>query len=284
MIKKLFKFIFVTIGLLVALFIAAAIIIPIVYKDKLLAEVKTALNENLDAKTDFKSISISLFTHFPNLSVQINDFSITGKEAFSHDTLIVAKRIDLAMNLKKAINGIYDIQKIDFIDPRIHAIVKANGKANWNIIKTTTDATTAAPSKKHFTINLRNYAIEHGFICYKDEQRKISVIIEDLVHTGSGEFKSDLFTLKTETSANALTVTYGKIPYLNDVKTKISFDITVDNKNNKYSFDTKDIKLNGLDVSAKGFVQLPDTSNTVVDITFKTPSNDFKDFLSLVPG
>ena len=282
--KKIIRFFFVTIGIFIFLFLAAAILVPILCKDKILAVVKTELNENLDAKTDFRDISLSLFRHFPHLSVRIHDLSITGKESFKKDTLISAQQIDLALDLQKALKGTYDILKIDFIKPRIHAIVHANGAANWNIVKPSKEKTTTTEGPQHFSINLRHYAIEHGFVEYTDEQQKMSVIVDDVVHEGSGSFKSEIFTLNTQTSINALTVVYGKVPYLSKVKTGINFDIDVDSKKNKYSFDTKAIKLNGLTLSAKGFVQLPDTSNTIVDVEFKTPSNDFKDFLSIVPG
>jgi len=282
--RKFFRFIFITISIFILLFAAAAIIIPIMYKDKILAVVKTELNENLDAKTDFKDISISLYHNFPHLSVRINDLTIIGKEAFRHDTLIAVKQADLVLDIKKAIKGKYDILKIDLVDPRIHAIVNARGVANWNIVKPTPAAQPTKESPHRFSVSLRHYAIMHGYITYKDDRRKVSVTIDDLVHEGSGAFASDDFTLKTKTSIGAMTVVSGKIPYISKVKTSMDFDIDVDNKNNKYSFDTKDIKVNGLNVSAKGYVQMPDTLHTAVDIQFSTPSNDFKDILSLVPG
>ena len=282
--KKTVRYIFVFIGLLFVLFLAAAIVIPVFYKDKILAEVKTALNDNLDARTDFKDISLSLFRHFPHLSVRIHGLCIIGKETFSKDTLISAQETDLSLDIKKAINGDYDILNITVVKPRIHAIRHKDGAANWNIVKQTGEQTAATGKKKHFNISLRKYAIEHAFIEYRDEQKNMHATVEDLAHSGSGEFKSDLFTLKTQTSCTALTVVSGKIPYLSNVKTNISFDIEVDSKNNKYSFDTKGIKLNGLNVTAKGFVQIKDTANTDIDITFAMPSDDFKDLFSLVPG
>ncbi len=283
-IKKTFRFLFIFIGLLFVLFLGAAIIIPVFYKDKILAEVKAGLNDNLDARTDFKDISISLFRHFPHLSVRIHGLCITGKETFSKDTLIAAQETDLILDIKKAIKGDYDILKVSVIKPRIHAIVRKNGVANWNIVKASGEKTTDAGKPKHFTVSLRKYAIEHAFIEYRDEQKNIHATVDDLVHEGSGEFKNDLFTLSTQTSCAALTVVSGKIPYLSKVKTNISFDIQVERRNNKYSFDTKGIKLNGLDVTAKGFVQMRDTANTDVDITFNMPSDDFKDLFSLIPG
>ncbi|NDC41971.1 MAG: hypothetical protein EBZ77_10540, partial [Chitinophagia bacterium] len=49
-------------------------------------------------------------------------------------------------------------------------------------------------------------------------------------------------------------------------------------------FNTEKIQLNGLKLSTKGFVQIPDSNNMLLDVQFNTPSNDFKDILSLVPA
>jgi hypothetical protein len=257
--------------------------VPILFKDKILALVKKEMNEKLNAVTDFKDVDISLFRSFPRLSVSIIDLSIIGKEEFRNDTLISAKSIDVALDLMKAINGTYDVLNVGLNTPRIHAIVHENGAANWNITKpepASKPTTESAP----LSLKLRKYSIENGYIEYKDEQGKMRTEIVNLNHSGSGDFTSDAFTLTTETTADAITFVNGNIAYLNKVATKIDLDLGIDNKAHKYTFNTDKIQLNGLKLSTKGFVQMPDTNNMVMDITFNTPSNDFKDILSLVPG
>jgi uncharacterized protein involved in outer membrane biogenesis/gas vesicle protein len=280
---KILKRVLAGVGILLLLLIIAAILIPIMFKGKILEVAKTQMNKQLNATTDFKDVDISLFRHFPNLAVGIEQISIVGKDAFKNDTLIAAKRIDVSVDLMAAINGKYDIKNVALISPRIHAIVHENGEANWNITKPDTVATPSEPSKP-FAFKLRKYSIENAYIEYRDEQAKMSSVLENFTHEGSGDFSSDAFTLATHTTADAISFTYGNIPYLNKVKTLVDMDLEVDNKTGKYSFNTEKIQLNGLKLSTKGFVQLPDTINTVMDVQFSTPSNDFKDILSLVPG
>jgi len=279
---KLVKRIFITLGVLILLLLATAFIVPIFFKDKIMALVKKELNEQLDATTDFKDVDISIFRNFPRLSVGIEGLSIVGKESFKNDTLISAKSIDVALDLMKAINGSYDILNIGLVTPRIHAIVHEDGKANWNITKPTPP--TAPTESKPFAMKLRKYSIENGFIEYNDQQGKMHCIIENLDHKGSGDFTSDEFTLATKTTIDAFTFINGNISYLNKVKTTIDIDLDINNKTSKYAFNTEKIQLNGLKLATKGFVQMPDTNHMVMDIQFSTPSNDFKDILSLVPG
>jgi hypothetical protein len=279
---KLIKRLLIIVGVLIVLLLATAIIIPVFFKDKILAVVKKEMNDQLNATTDFKDVGISVFHSFPNLTVSIENLSIIGKESFKNDTLIAAKSIEVTVDLMKAINGTYDILKIGLVSPRIHAIVHTDGKANWDITKPTPPSQPSQP--KPFALKLRKYSVENAYIEYNDEQGKMHTIIENLDHSGSGDFTSDNFTLATKTKADAITFINGNISYLRKVKTTIDLDLEVDNKANKYTFNTDKIQLNGLRLATKGYVQMPDTINTIMDVQFSTPSNDFKDILSLVPG
>ncbi|MBC7554281.1 MAG: hypothetical protein H7257_09900 [Taibaiella sp.] len=281
--NKIVKRILITVAVIIGLFLLAAVLVPVMFKDKILAIVKKEMNEKLNATTDFKDVDISLFQNFPQLSVSIEQLSIVGKESFKNDTLIAATSINLAVDLMKAIKGTYDILNVGLVNPRIHAIVHESGEANWNITKTEPAAQPNAESKP-FSFKLRKYSIENAFVEYHDQQGKTHVMIENLSHSGSGDFTQDVFTLATNTSADAFTFASGNIPYMNKVKMFIDLDLQIDNKANKYSFNTDKIQLNGLKLSTSGFVQMPDTSNILMDVQFSTPSNDFKDILSLVPG
>ncbi len=282
---KIVKRILVTFGALIILLLAAAVIIPIFFKDKIMAVAKKQMNEQLNATADFKDVDISLLRSFPRLSVSITGLSIVGKDNFEGDSLVSAESIDVALDLMKAFNGEYEILNIGLNTPRIHAIVQEDGKANWDIAK---PSEPSQPETKEesapFAMKLRKYAIEKGYIEYDDRQGKMHAIIKDLNHSGSGDFSSDAFTLSTVTTADAVTFINGGVPYLNKVKTSINLDLGIDNKASKYTFNTDKIQLNGLKLYTKGWVQMPDTTNMLMDIQFGTPSNDFKDILSLVPG
>jgi len=139
----------------------------------------------------------------------------------------------------KAINGTYDIMNIGLVSPRIHALVHEDGKANWDITKPAPPtASTSAPAQP-FALKLRKYYVENGFIEYKDEQGKMHLIIHNLNHNGAGDFTSDAFTLSTKTTADAITFIQGGIPYLSKVKTLVDLDLQIDNKANKYTFNTE---------------------------------------------
>lgn len=284
--KKVIKKVLKITGIVLLVLIAAAFIIPIAFKKQITSLVKKEINKNLTATVEFKDVSLSLFRHFPKVSISLDELSVTGTNEFAGDTLVSAASIDVSANLISVIKGKdIKVSGIYLESPRIHALVNKDGKANWDITKPSTDTSTSTDTAASaFKMSLSKYAISNGYIYYEDKTADMSAEISGLDHEGSGDFTQDLFTLSTQTNADAVNFNYAGIPYLAKTKTGVDADIVIDNKTSKYSFKTEDISLNNLKLSADGFFQLVNDSTYNMDINFKSPSNDFKDILSLVPA
>ncbi|MFM8373351.1 MAG: AsmA family protein, partial [Bacteroidota bacterium] len=80
--------------------------IPFLFKDKIIAAVKTAANESLTATLDFRDVNISVFRHFPKLSVGLEGLEITnGPGPFEGVKLVKCERLDVTIDLFSAISG-----------------------------------------------------------------------------------------------------------------------------------------------------------------------------------
>lgn len=282
MLKKILK---VT-GILLLVLVVAAIAIPFLFKGKIMSIVKTELNKQLEADVDFKDVDISLIRHFPRLAVALEDLQVVNRAPFPGDTLISVKKIDVALNLMSVIKGeTYDIYNVNIEAPRIHAIINKDGKANWEITKPdTAQVNPADTAATKFAMRLQQYKIEDAYIEYTDRQGDMGLIIENLDHSGKGDFTQDLFTLTTTTEAEAVTFRYGLIPYLLRTHTKMDADIQVDNKTSTYTIQQAKASLNNLQLTAQGSFKLVNDSTYGMDLSMKAPSTQFKDILSLVPA
>ena len=282
MIKKTLK---IT-GISLASLIALAFLVPVLFKKQITNLVKKQINQSLNAKVDFKEVSLSIFRHFPKISISLRDLSIVGENDFASDTLMAVKTLDASANLISVIKGNnIKIFGVFLESPRIHALVNKEGKANWDIMKESSDASKPDGDKgSAFQMNLKKYSISHGYLQYRDETAGINTEIIDFDHEGKGDFTQDILTLSTNTTASDANFIYANIPYLKNVKARIDADIEIDNKTNKYTFQTDDIVLNNLKLSSKGFFRIVNDSMYDMDISFNSPSNDFKDILSLVPA
>jgi hypothetical protein len=279
MLKKIIKIVLISLLALIVIAFAA----PYLFKGQIVNLVKKEINKKINAKVDFKDVDISFFRHFPKVAVGLDELRVIGKGVFAADTLVSAQRIDAALNIMSVIQGkdmtIYSV----FVEsPRIHAIVTKDSLVNWDIMKPDTAASTPI-NEKPFKMALQQYAISNAYISYKDETAAIGTEIFNLNHKGSGDFTSDLFTLKTTTNADAVTVTYGGIPYLSNAKAVADAEIQVDNKNNIYRFKTDKITVNDLKINGEGAIKNLAEKGYDLDIKFNAPSTDFKNILSLIP-
>ncbi|WEK34895.1 MAG: AsmA-like C-terminal region-containing protein [Candidatus Pseudobacter hemicellulosilyticus] len=282
MLKKILKITgYTLLALIIILFTA-----PYIFKGKIIKIVKQEINKSINAKVDFKDLSLSFFRHFPKASVALDQLEVVGLGEFSKDTLISAREIDAAVDLLSLISGDeIRVHSVNIHAPRIHALVNKEGRANWDIMKPDTSSTTETTEEpSSFQLNLKKYAITDAYVLYDDASSGMSSEILQLDHEGSGDFTADLFTLQTKTRADAVTFTYGGIPYLARTRTSIDADIEIDSKTSKYGFETDEIALNDLKLSSKGFFQLVNDSTYNMDISFKAPSTEFKTILSLVPA
>jgi hypothetical protein len=279
--KKFFKIFFLILILLIGFAFAA----PYLFKGEIISLIKKEINNNINARADFKDVDISFFKSFPKVSVAIEKFQIIGNNEFANDTLIAAKEINASLNIMSVIKGSeYKLYSISVNEPRIHAIVLKDGRANWEIAKAGETVTANTTEEKPYTLNLQHYAINNGYIFYDDASSNMNSEIINLNHEGNGDFTADLFTLVTKTSADAVNFSYGGIPYFSNTKTVMDADIEVDNKAGKYSFKKGAIKLNELILATEGFFQMVNDSTYNMDIKFNAPSTDFKNILSLVPA
>lgn len=267
--------------------LAAAFIIPIVFKDDIKAKIdqQIAKSVNADVYFDADKFNLSLFRHFPNVSVSLQDFGVVNKAPFKGDTLLSAKNFEVVVNLMSVISG--DQIKVNglYIDsPRVLAKVLKDGTANWDVaIKDSTETAPTDTTSSKFSVSIKEWELKNGYVVYDDATMPMYAKIQNLNHTGSGDVTQDVFDMKSNTQVEKLTVDYGGTEYLTDKKLDADVTLEMNIPQFKLTFKENTIKLNEFALGFDGFLAMPDT-NMVMDIRYKAKETDFKNLLSLVPG
>lgn len=275
-----------SIAIVLFLLLGLLLILPYMFKDEIVAQVKTAANENLNAKVEFKDVNISFFRHFPRLSVGLEGLEVTGVQEFEGVKLVQCERLDVAVNLWSAIFGdAVEINGLYLQKPVLNVYVLSNGKANYDITKPDDTAKPAQETESGGKTKLDHYAISEGTLRYNDRSLDMDAEITGLEHEGSGEFYTDLYDLTMETHAQALSVNYGGIQYLRNARTDWTTTLSADMKNMRFTLKNNSLQVNDLRLLLDGWVQMPDNSEDILmDLKFGTPENTFKSLLSIVPG
>lgn len=291
MIKK----IFIGIAALVLLIIASAIVLPIIFKDDIVALVKTEANKNINAELDFGDIGLSLFTNFPDFTLSIDDAKVTGVDRFAGVELADIERLSLSLDLMSVIGGEeIQINSVGLTSPDLHVIVLADGTANYDIAKASEETETeeqeveeeAESSDGSFSIGLSEYFIRNANIIYDDRAGGMYAKLVNFTHEGSGDFTQDDFLLKTMTDADAITFKMDGISYLNRTALDMKFDMNMNMPNMRFEFVENYVKLNALHLGFDGTVAMPEAEGDPIDldVTFETKETSFKSLLSMIPA
>lgn len=245
---RILRRILIILSILTGLFLAAALILPSVFKDDVLAVLREEANKDLRATIDFSDIDLSLFRQFPLLSVQIDDLSIVGKDAFDGYPFLTCSQAEVALSVWDLIrsDAPLRIKRLFLDDPSIQVLVLEDGSANYDL--TYPDTTLQATPEVATPIQgaIESYRISNGRIRYDDRTMPFQMDMIGLNHSGTGDFTQSQFVLQTSTTIDTLNMVYDGTSYLSRVKASMEADLDVNLDQMRFAFGSNQMQLNDL--------------------------------------
>ena len=238
------KFIFGLLGFGVFI-ILAALLIPYFFKDEIKVQIDKQMEKNLDASIyfDTDNFSLSLFSHFPNVTASLDDFGLVGKTPFENDTLAKVNNFELVFDLP-ALLFQDEIKVIEFTlgEPNIFLRVLPDGRANWDIVLT--DSSTVETAKEvakptEFAFAVDKWQIKDGSFIYYDLGSNLYFFAGNLNHEGSGDFTQDVVNMTTKTAIGRITLESEGTALLQNKQFTANLNLLADLKNSKYTLQRK---------------------------------------------
>ncbi len=279
---KAFKIIGITLLVLVTLIIS----LPLLLEGKIAEIIKNKVNNNINATLDFDDASLSLIKSFPSANVELQQISLVNNAPFEGDTLFASNQIELKMSINELFKSAEEpitIKRLLIDGAKLHIKVDAQENTNYDIGKQEDENTVAEESgeSSNFTLAMDSYEITNSNIIYEDLAAGMRLEISEMNHSGTGDLSIETSELKTMTDA-LVSFEMDSTKYLNKNKLFLDALIGIDLKENKFSFLENKAMVNQLPLVFDGFVKVNE-ENQEVDISFKTPSSDFKNFLAVIP-
>ena len=278
--KKILKIV----GIVLLVLILLVILTPILFKGQIEKAVKNSINNSVNATVEWEDLDLSLFSSFPDAELKLKNLSVINKAPFEGDTLATSEELALSLGIPQLFKGgPYSINELALNRAYVNIKVDSLGNANYDIAKETAADTTAQASNggSALSLDIQHYEINNSRINYLDESTKTFLRITDFNHYGNGDFTADKTNLETNTEA-IVSFEFDSINYLNKNSLKLDADFEMDLANQKYTFLENEALINQLPLTFDGFVKINE-ENQELDLTFKTPSSDFKNFLAVIP-
>lgn len=281
MVKKVLKWT----GIVLLVIIIALAAAPFLFKNKIKEMVLKTINEKVDATVAFEDVDLSLFRSFPKANVTIEKLSIVNKAPFAGDTLVYMEEIDLDMSVKELFKGEGEPMNIEYIGTKngvVNILFNKDGVGNFDIaIKDDKEQPADAKESKPFALNMQKYKVENLHFRYYDERSKMNMVIDSLNHEGTGNMAANKLDLDTKTTAK-LSLSMDKATYMKNVALSLDAVLGLDLDKSIYTFKNNKALINQLPLQFDGSFAMVEQGQQI-DITFKTPTSSFKNFLGLVP-
>ena len=281
--KKGLKWTLLVLGGLLVIIFAAAIILPVVFKDDIKAAIEKEIAGSVNADVVFEDLNVSLFSNFPNVTAGLTDLGVMNRAPFEGGLLFATQKFEVEVNLKDILFGDeLRVKGISLIEPIVNIKVLADGRANYDIALPSADTATSEESGE-FSFGIDHWELVDADVTYDDESLPYTLTVKGLNHSGSGDFTQDVFDLRTQTTADSVTTSFDGVEYLTDKKVEIDAVLSISEEYSKYTFRENTVKVNDFAMSFDGWFKMNE-NDYAMDLTFKSPENSFKSLLSLVPG
>ncbi|HMI06058.1 MAG TPA: hypothetical protein VK528_00825, partial [Flavobacterium sp.] len=279
MIKKILKIV----GIVLLLLVLSLFAIPFFFQDAIKTKIADAINEKVDAKVSFADADLSLFRNFPQASVKVEKLLIINKAPFEGDTLVAMGEVNLQMSIKELFKGKDESMNIEAFsskNAKINILFNKDGVGNFDIALK--DDKPNDGKSDPLNLKIKEYKIENLRLKYYDERSKIKMVIDSLNHSGSGDFAASKLDLVTVSTAK-VSLDMDKINYMKNVSLTLDAVLGIDLDKSIYTFKKNKALINKLPLEFDGFIQLVEKGQQY-DLTFKTPTSSFQNFLGLIPS
>lgn len=271
--------------------------VPIIFKEQIRTKVEQVINGSVNATVKFEDYKLGFFKDFPNLSFSLNGVSIVGINKFKDDTLAGFKSFNLVFHLSSLFKKTgYEVKSIVIEKAVINAIVLKNGKANWDIMKDTTQtnktptnsaatATASAnpSSSSGMKILLKKVELLNSSISYNDESSAMKAYLKNINFYLKGDMTASETDMQMTINAGEFTFIMDGMKYLNKVVLDSKIDMLANLDKMKFTFRENYLSINDLRLNFSGTVAMPG-NNISTDLKFATAQTSFKTLLSLVPA
>lgn len=275
-------------GTIFGFVVAALLILPLLFKDRIAEGARSALGRAVDAEVDWGGLGVTFFRDFPNLTLTLRDLTVVGADPFQGDTLAEVGSFRVVLDLFSVVGALRERGpvvvrsiRVDGADVRLRVL--EDGTANWDVMgERGVEAGPADEDARALSVALRSLELSNSSVVLDDEQSGLFATFEGLGHSLSGDLSRERVVVRTHTRADRTTVRFAGTPWLAGVALDFTADVDADLAERRFVFQDNQLRLNDLEVRFSGdAVQQED--GVAFDVAFAAPRTEFGQLLSLVP-
>lgn len=280
-IRKLIRVSAITVGaLLFTGFVVVAFVINYVFTpDKLTPIVLNVANRSLDADLKVESVELTFFSTFPQFGLKVDEGFLVSKVLNDSlpqktDSLLAFKECVLIVNpLDYFLKNKISVYNLSLKNVAVYAYRNKTGKANWEIVKTSSDTLavekdTISQNKFDSEIDIRQVELEHANLIFDDRNTEVYSRIDDVDLRLKLALTKGISSLGVEfENKNILFWQQGEL-LINKVAASLQTDIEIDRSTALWTLKNAGLTINGIRLDVNGELKR-DTVTKMVGVNLK---------------
>ncbi len=273
--NSFFKIFAVTVGG----FAVLLYVLPYFFKDTISKSVNELAEDYIKSDVKFDNINLSFYTHFPNLTVSLDNTVISGSEHFPQQNLIKANEISLGIDLFSLFGDKITFNQLYLSDAEISIKTDSLGNSNFDIFISDDEAPKEDSS---VNLNFERININKTNLVYEDLKSRILFKASNFNYKGSVSFIENKIDLAAKTKIHEVFFAFDESIYIDKKSLNAEVDTQIDLENLSLKFNKNKFVLAKFPFEVHGGIKLP---NNEIDFDLKISSqnNQLSDLLSLVP-
>lgn len=280
-IRKLIRVSAITVGalLLTGVVVVAFVINYVFTPDKLTPIVLNVANRSLDADLKVESVELTFFSTFPQFGLKVDEGFLVSKVLNDSlpqktDSLLAFKECVLAVNpLDYFLKNKISVYNLSLKNVAVYAYRNKTGKANWEIVKTSSDTLavekdTISQNKFDSEIDIRQVELEHANLIFDDRNTEVYSRIDDVDLRLKLALTKGISSLGVEfENKNILFGQQGEL-LINKVAASLQTDIEIDRSTALWTLKNTGLTINGIRLDVNGELKR-DTVTKMVGVNLK---------------
>lgn len=280
-IRKLIRVSAITVGaLLLTGFVVVAFVINYVFTpDKLTPIVLNVANRSLDADLKVESVELTFFSTFPQFGLKVDEGFLVSKVLNDSlpqktDSLLAFKECVLIVNpLDYFLKNKISVYNLSLKNVAVYAYRNKTGKANWEIVKTSSDTLavekdTISQNKFDSEVDIRQVELEHANLIFDDRNTEVYSRIDDVDLRLKLALTKGVSSLGVEfENKNILFWQQGEL-LINKVAASLQTDIEIDRSTALWTLKNTGLTINGIRLDVNGELKR-DTVTKMVGVNLK---------------
>lgn len=133
-------------------------------KSKIVAHIQPYFSQKIDVAGDVS------FRILPNPQILLNDVSIANASGAKAPVFMKLKRIEASMKLEPLLQGVFEVDTVNLVQPQINLEVLKNGQANWrSVFAARAKAAGAGIAASADSVQFNQIAVTDGTLHYAND-------------------------------------------------------------------------------------------------------------------